>query len=63
MPSLHIIGEADPYKENSRDLYNLYQDDNNRSILYHNEGHNIPSVRTGIYKDIEKYIHSHNKNK
>eukprot|EP01038_Epipyxis_sp_PR26KG_P009677 gene9677-13030_t len=55
IPNLHIIGRADPLLPLCQKLLGYY-DDSSRSELYHEEGHNIPSIRTGLYPSIRQWI-------
>ena len=45
-PSLHIMGEEDPYLEHSKRLTTFFSSETSR-VMVHPEGHNIPSMRTG----------------
>ena len=58
VPSLHIMGEADPFLPESRKLEAMYAADA-RTSLTHQEKHNIPSVRTNLYPEIHRWIASH----
>lgn len=53
IPSLHLMGEADEYKPRSAKLATWYEDA--KSISF-NEGHNIPSIRCGIYPQISQWL-------
>lgn len=55
MPSLHIMGTADPLLSRSNALLRYY-DSNHAQVLQHGEGHNIPSMRTGLYPSIKEWI-------
>lgn len=55
IPSLHIIGTQDLLKERSERLLN-YFNPATRTVMYHNEGHNIPSIRTELYGQIEAWM-------
>jgi len=53
MPSLHIQGKADsllPLSERLAALYSV------RTVLVHEEGHNVPSMRTGLYPQIDAFL-------
>ena len=58
VPSLHIIGEEDPFKSISLELITWYQQDGMK-LCRHNEGHNIPSLRTELYPIIDLFIKQH----
>lgn len=55
IPSLHIIGTADPYEAYCLKLYEQYNREN-RQLMRHEEGHNIPSIRTGLYPQIKAWL-------
>jgi hypothetical protein len=57
-PSLHIIGQSDPYHPNSKILEQIY-DEKSRTTLIHSEGHNIPSIKTDLYPTIKEWIYFH----
>jgi predicted esterase len=57
IPSLHIIGRADPLLYRSERLLTFYNPDK-ATILYHSEGHNIPSIRTQLYPTILMWLES-----
>jgi len=54
-PSLHIHGLADPLLPYSQRLLAMYEA-SNATLLQHTEGHNIPSIRTGLYPEINKWV-------
>lgn len=58
IPSLHIMGEIDPLLPDSLILESLYSAVPERVTLTHAEGHNIPSIRTNIYPQIQKFLDS-----
>jgi predicted esterase len=53
--SLHLMGQEDEHLEQSKLLVNCY-DKECATIIEYNEGHNIPSIRTGIYHLIKKWV-------
>ena len=53
--SLHVMGLADPLLPRSRALRLLFHSDY-VTILEHEEGHHIPSIRTCTYHLIKKWI-------
>lgn len=55
VPSIHIMGRADPLLSHSRQLATMYRDAD-RILLEHDEGHNIPSIRTEIYPRVAEWI-------
>lgn len=55
--SLHIYGKADPLYEKSKTLKDLYNDEK-VFLLEHDEGHNIPSINTNIYSNINQWLYS-----
>ena len=55
LPSLHIHGLADPYLELSQRLLDMYAQ-TGRALLQHEEGHNIPSIRTNLYAKINAWL-------
>lgn len=55
LPSLHIHGRADPYLDRSQRLLGLYGEAS-RALLLHEEGHNIPSIRTQLYAKINAWL-------
>jgi hypothetical protein len=55
IPSLHLIGNEDRFKPYSERLLEHY-DPSQRKVLYHGEGHNIPSIRTELYPEIKAWI-------
>lgn len=55
LPSLHITGAADPFLSRSTALEGLYRDEM-RHALRHEEGHNIPSMRTELYPMINEWL-------
>lgn len=61
IPSLHIMGEIDPLLPESLILESLYAAIPERVTLTHVEGHNIPSMRTNLYPQIEEFIQSTRK--
>ena len=62
LPSLHIIGHADPYKEQSILLYERFYSSNTATCLYHNQDHRIPTMDTGIYPLIYNWLCQHTEN-
>jgi Serine hydrolase (FSH1) len=61
IPSLHIMGQEDPLLPENLILESLYAAIPERVTLSHIEGHNIPSIRTNIYPQIQKFIESTEK--
>ena len=59
LPSLHIIGHADPYEEQSILLYEKFYSPNTSTCLYHNQDHRIPTMDTGIYPLIYDWLCQH----
>lgn len=57
IPSLHIMGRADPLLPRSEQLLAFYNSDK-ATVLYHSEGHNIPSIRTELYPVILTWLES-----
>lgn len=55
IPSLHIIGNNDPYKSRSLKLLELYSQDLT-TLLVHEEAHNIPTMQTGLYPQIKSWL-------
>jgi hypothetical protein len=55
LPSLHIMGCRDFVYTRSVDLTNYY-DASMRVVLEHGEGHNIPSMRSGLYPIISEWV-------
>jgi Serine hydrolase (FSH1) len=55
-PSLHIMGQADPLLPESKVLKDLYVDSTSRIIMMHEEGHNVPSIRTNLYPAIQRFL-------
>ena len=55
-PSLHIMGQTDPLLHDSTVLKDLYADSSSRVIMMHEEGHNIPSIRTKLYPGIQRFL-------
>lgn len=60
LPSLHLLGEHDPYLPRSEALADLFSE-RSRAKLYHCEAHNVPSVRTGLYDSIAEWIKANSK--
>lgn len=58
VPSLHIMGESDPFLPQSKKLEALFG--GKRTTMVHAEGHNIPSMRTNLYPQIDKWIAANN---
>ena len=56
IPSLHIIGAEDSYLPQLEQLVTWY-DPSQAKVCRHSEGHNIPSIRTELYPEINAYIH------
>ena len=50
------MGLIDPLLSDSLILQELYTDNSNKIILKHEEGHNIPSMRTNLYLPIQKFL-------
>ena len=50
------MGEIDPLLSDSLLLEKLYHDNSNRRNLRHDEGHNIPSIRTNLYPKIQEFL-------
>jgi hypothetical protein len=60
IPSLHIMGLHDEYRPRSEELSDMYDDANDmRTIIVHEEGHNIPSIRTKLYPQITAWMEAH----
>jgi len=57
IPSLHIQGFEDPFLDHSKRLETLFAD-NSTTIIEHQEGHNIPSIRTNVYQKISDFLQS-----
>jgi len=55
LPSLHIMGTADQWLPQSKQLEQMFNSDS-RQIIIHQEGHNIPSIRTNSYSKIVKWV-------
>ncbi len=55
MPSLHVMGKLDYVLPLSNQLASMY-DPEKRSSIIHNEGHNIPTVRSNTYDAIKHWI-------
>jgi hypothetical protein len=49
------MGDIDPLLSDSKKLFDLYSD-KSRNILTHEEGHNIPSIRTNLYPKIQDFL-------
>lgn len=58
IPSLHLIGTQDSLMPRSKKLLEHFREEK-RTVLYHNEGHNVPSMRTGLYPEIAAWIASY----
>ncbi|TMW64916.1 hypothetical protein Poli38472_009083 [Pythium oligandrum] len=68
-PSIHIIGEQDPFRDEGELLANQYDDfptlyaasPLRKMILYHSGGHKFPSPRSNasMYQDLTRVIHEH----
>ena len=58
IPTLLIIGRADPYLKECNQLFERYQE-STREVIYHEEGHNIPSIRTELYPNFKAWIERH----
>jgi hypothetical protein len=52
---LYRMGSGDPYLVKSKQLVEWY-DSANSTVIVHNEMHNIPSPRTNVYADINKWL-------
>mmetsp|Transcript_7816 Transcript_7816/g.17530 ORF Transcript_7816/g.17530 Transcript_7816/m.17530 type:complete len:228 (-) Transcript_7816:165-848(-) len=57
LPSCHIMGTRDHVYVHSQAL-TTYYDASSRVVLQHNEGHNIPSLRAGLYPLISEFVHA-----
>jgi len=61
-PSLHIHGLADPLLPYSQRLVGMYAQQQQQHqqkfpcVLQHEEGHNIPSMKTGLYPKINEWL-------
>jgi len=59
-PSLHIHGLADPLLPYSQRLVGMYAQQQQQQqlpcVLQHEEGHNIPSMKTGLYPKINEWL-------
>lgn len=55
IPSLHILGSADPLRDYSVKAVQFYGEET-RTVLEHQEGHNIPSLGTGLYPVIADWV-------
>lgn len=49
------MGDIDPLLPDSKILFDLYST-TSRNILMHEEGHNIPSIRTNLYPKINDFL-------
>ena len=58
IPSLHIMGEKDSLISYSKELEGFY-DKSSKSVMIHEEGHNVPSMRTELYPLIRSWIEKH----
>jgi predicted esterase len=58
LPSLHIQGKTDSLLPMAERLAALYSH-TSKTVLQHAEGHNIPSIRTGVYPQIDAFLSSH----
>ena len=56
IPSLHLVGLADPYLSRSRLLFSEFYEPDKRTLLEHEETHNVPSIRTGLYPTIKDWV-------
>jgi len=56
LPSLHLMGSADPYLSRSRQLRKDFYESTSSTVLEHDEGHNIPSIRTQLYPVISQWL-------
>jgi predicted esterase len=56
VPSLHIMGESDPFLPHSQKLEAVFG--GKRTTMVHSEGHNIPSIRTNLYPQIDQWINN-----
>eukprot|EP01036_Dinobryon_divergens_P026076 gene26076-34684_t len=56
MPSLHLMGSADPFLSRSRLLRADFYEEASSTVLEHGEGHNIPSIRTNLYPAISQWL-------
>ena len=51
------MAPADPYYEKSRELVQWYSQENERlTKLEHDEQHNVPSIRTKLYPQINQWL-------
>jgi hypothetical protein len=55
IPSLHLLGDIDPLRDECVRLQDYYEP-TARAVLEHDEGHNIPSMRTGLYPRISEWL-------
>lgn len=58
LPSLHIMGQADFLLPQSKELEAQF-DSTLKSSMLHEEGHNIPSIRTKLYPLIKSWVEKH----
>lgn len=58
LPSLHIIGEKDPFIERSYKLTELFSKES-CSIITHGEDHRVPTMATQIYPSIHTWLKNH----
>lgn len=55
-PSLHIMGSQDSLLHLNQELVKFYHPSSS-TIYLHDEGHNIPSIRTDLYSKIKSWIY------
>ncbi|RYH25293.1 hypothetical protein EON65_15665 [archaeon] len=51
--SLHLIGQHDDFNIRSSELASWYEDN---TVIFFNENHNVPSVRTEIYPVVQDWL-------
>lgn len=56
LPNLHIQGAEDPYFSSSKRLEAFYESDK-KLVMVHEEGHNIPTIRTELYPLINDWVY------
>ena len=56
LPSLHLMGKDDPFLRLSHLLKDACYDVELKTEMIHEEAHNIPSIRTGIYPQVKAWI-------
>ena len=55
IPNLHVIGDQDHHRSSSEALTALYNS-KGQMILRHPEGHRIPTMSTGVYPKVLKFL-------